>query len=443
MALNLHPSCRARLQEGLLNALQQIVASNGMFLDRSSMGSLDALEAVLPQAGKLHDQLVEYVDDWPFSEFISDMLAQELWEMNKYIFESSPKLMEIPGYEDPAAVSERLLNQFESLPWQYQITIPLPRAIDELLAPEDNVVDLGRGIRLVRAGEEFAADFPLASPNKRREQRLAGTEHSLLTIDNPPTWDAGRLYVQAAAEGFIGQYGNTGAAANAERLVRAVFGMGLAHRLFDHKPAYNPTPERSTVFVHCRGDDGKWEPITRYPLDDRAWRVLSSLVMHDLEGTLKPEQRRGFCLYNLNNIGAALKSGKVAEPTLLAAQWFFDSFGEVDPLLPFIQCTVVLEIILGDKSAADEIGISELISNRFAYLIGTTHDERADLIASFKKLYKVRSQIVHSGKHRLTVQERLLFQHLRWMCRRAICKEVEFLKAGLKAAEPTADAKIG
>lgn len=204
--------------------------------------------------------------------------------------------------------------------------------------------------------------------------------------------------------------------------------MAMAGRVFAHKHTY-PSPEKIYAFVHCKRSDGRWEPITRYPVEDRTSRVLAGLSLHELDEALKGQDARPYYRYVFSNISAALRAAENAEPTLLAAQWFFDSFGEFDIVLSFVQCTVALEIILGEKETSDEIGIGSLISNRFAYLIGSTHKERSQLLDHFKKLYRVRSQIVHSGKHRLTVEERLLFQHLRWMCRRAISKEIELLKA--------------
>jgi hypothetical protein len=57
--------------------------------------------------------------------------------------------------------------------------------------------------------------------------------------------------------------------------------------------------------------------------------------------------------------------------------------------------------------------------------VGTTHQARSELLLQFKKIYGVRSQIVHSGKHKLTSEERELCISLEWMCRRAISKEME------------------
>jgi hypothetical protein len=89
---------------------------------------------------------------------------------------------------------------------------------------------------------------------------------------------------------------------------------------------------------------------------------------------------------------------------------------------------VVLEILLGDKAASDEIGLGRLLGNRCAYLIGKTQEERATILSDFKQIYDVRSDIVHEGKSRLTHDELMLFNKLQWFCHRVIQKEIELLK---------------
>ena len=139
--------------------------------------------------------------------------------------------------------------------------------------------------------------------------------------------------------------------------------------------------------------------------------------------------------YRLRDIAAVFSAERKGESITLASQWLFDSHAGRDELLSFIQAMVVLEIILGDnKKLSDEIGLSALMRNRCAYLIGASQQDRAELLQLFSKIYGVRSQIVHSGKHRLTLDERTLFSRLRWMCRRVIDKEVDLLKADPQAS---------
>jgi hypothetical protein len=85
-------------------------------------------------------------------------------------------------------------------------------------------------------------------------------------------------------------------------------------------------------------------------------------------------------------------------------------------------------ILLGDKTSSDLTGLGELLSNRCAYLIATSHAERNDLLQDFRNIYEVRSKIVHRGKSRLALGERSLFDKLRWICRRILQEEVELLE---------------
>jgi Apea-like HEPN len=136
----------------------------------------------------------------------------------------------------------------------------------------------------------------------------------------------------------------------------------------------------------------------------------------------------GIWYYILSQLMRAVFSGgPKAEPIILASGWLFDSYTGHDELLSCVQAMVVLEILLGDKAASDEIGLGWLLSNRCAYLIGKTQGERDDILRDFAQIYTVRSNIVHQGKPRLTRDELKLFYKLQWLCHRVIQKEIDLL----------------
>jgi hypothetical protein len=308
--------------------------------------------------------------------------------------------------------------------------------LNELLAENQSERKLSDTIRLVRPDKLFTSEFSLNHPSKQRRGRMRGGGLFALVDTEPPTWPTENLYLQFFVDGFVGQYGGTPAAHRVERTLRSLCGASIATRLFKYEYSYSPTPLRASVYVHRKAVDGSWEPQARYELDEAISRGLSYLKIHDLEGYLDTElKRRCWIDDRLADMGVLFRAGERAESIILASQWLFDSHAGHDQLLSFIQSMVVLEIILGDKARSDEIGIGELISNRFAYLIGTTLEERSQLLTAFKQIYRVRSQIVHAGKHKLTLDERSLFRRLRWMCRRLIDKEIDLLKAGIEKAQ--------
>jgi hypothetical protein len=437
MPLQLHEQCKVRLVEVLTKALAEVQAENGMFIDRSTAGVIVAGDAILPRTGKLHEKLLSYIDDFPLTEFVIQTLGRELWELDRYDRErTSVMLPEIEGYTDTAQLAARLVGSFNSLPWTYELTFPLPEHISTLVPSTVMELPLASNVRLVRPSDEFTKLFSLKTEHERRQERLrGGTLIALMT--GPPEWDNQSLYLQILAEGFVGQYGGTATATGAERLVRAFCGLGIAERLFDFKHRYSQSAVKSYYYAHRRAEDGTWIPESRIEVEDATARGLQGIELHTLDGRLDSDEKKyGWAFHRLRNIAIALSAGPKAEQIILASQWLFDSYTSRDLLLSFVQSMVVLEILLGDKKTSDIIGIGELMRNRFAYLIGTNQQERTALMDEFNKIYYVRSQIVHSGKHRLTLEERMLFSRLRWMCQRLIDKELELLKADPSTAPP-------
>src|SRR4051812_9420658 len=114
-----------------------------------------------------------------------------------------------------------------------------------------------------------------------------------------------------------------------------------------------------------------------------------------------------------------------AQAAMMASAYTYMSRNET---LAFVQAMVAMEILLGGKKTTDMVGIGELLSNRCAYLIGDSQADREQVLADFRALYKVRSDIVHSGKSRLSHSERLKFDRLLYICGRSIMEEINLLK---------------
>lgn len=331
-------------------------------------------------------------------------------------------------YKDVGATADRLLSEFESLPWTYSVTVPLPPALAPLLAPEQDVLKLSESVSLVRATVEFQERFRAATEQEIREEEGRSRLLAAFFAPSIPKWETTGVYIQVLIEGFIGPYGSTPAAADAERLVRAFSGMGIATQLFEYKWVFSNDDPRTHVLVHRRSATGNWDFSTRYQLNETVAQGLRSLTLISREPVpvlfgIQPDPRAPIA-NRLRNIGTVLNAGDAAEVAIRAGQWLFDSIAGTDELLAFIQAMIVLEILLGTQDPTDNVGIIELIANRFAYSVGTTHLEGDRFIVNLRKIYRIRSQIVHRGKHRLSVDERRLFSTLKWMCFRALDKEI-------------------
>lgn len=441
MAIDLHPNAKARIMELLSKAITLIDVNHGKFVKRTSGGTvfLFMADQALPQRGPLHDTLLAYVDDYPLVEFVLDVLASELQSAKYEAEPAQKKLSEIPGYENTDEVASRLVTQFEALPNKYRITCPLPKALWQCLpADKSQWTFETTSSRLVRTSKELSELLPLEVTDADKKTELFGGGLLSSFLTGPVTWEDDAVHFQMDVEGFVGPYGGSVPDLEARRFIRSVCGLGLALQLFQINSNYPLYPPKHGYFVHRKDNEGKWTAERRLELDDRTSWGLEKLEMASLVST--PEKREHWCPRILDEMALVIAAGKRAEPIMLASQWYFDSATGTDPLLPFIQAMVVLEILLGDKAASKEIGLNELLRNRCAYLIGSSQEEREDLYKTFSDIYDVRSQIVHRGKHRLNAHERSLLSRLRELCRRVIQKEVDLLGADKKkdAAEQSA-----
>jgi hypothetical protein len=411
------------LIEQLVIALREFEVKHRRYVQRGSIfKALSDAEKILPSNGKLRETINAYVDhDWPFTEFISDEIDIELSSQEFDAEQSSVKLTTLPNYSDATAAGNRLVESFATLPRKYTLSVKLPSQLSPMLSDDETKVELSPSLRIVRARSELRELFPIENPTFGLLAALVGGND----------WEENALYVQIEAIGFIGLYGGSTPYNDALRTLRTFFGLGLALRLLENKPVttlQQLPPFR--IHLHQLKDD-KWGNFTNFDLTDTLSADLRALQLNTVNGWItNPERQLSWAKTQFSAMLGAFKTGKKPETIQLAAQWFFDGNrpGQ-DELLAYVQTMIVIEILLGDKSVSDQTGLNELLRNRCAYLISESAAERDEILDLFSEIYRVRSQIVHRGKHLLSMEERYLLYRLRFMCQRVFAKELQLLNA--------------
>jgi hypothetical protein len=436
MSLGLNPQCKERLVEKIAELLPKVIVKNRMFLDHKSAFVFLPAEPILPERGPIKDKLNRYIGEAPVLIFLYGKLYQELSENQKYDLDTPTiKLIELDEYNDPLSVARRLVNEFESLPWEYTLSIKIENDFSELFKKAIKEYALSDEIRLIAPYDGFIEEFPLHSEIK--PVKLYANYSALLSTfkHSVSEWEKKSSYLQIKVSGFIGMYLYSAALGDAVDVLKAFCGLGLALRLFKVNLSYQSTSQKAKFIVH-RQIDNSWVIEQVHELEMSASQTFCDLTLHDLEGQLDSEDKRIDWMKKWLGLIKLVFSNKVkSKKIMLGSQWLFDSYSGRNELLSFIQMTVVLEILLGEKAVSDIIGLGELLRNRCAYLISKSHDQRLKNLDLFKKIYEIRSKIVHKGKNRLSLEERGLSLNLQWMCRRTIQEEVELLKIDLKEDE--------
>lgn len=422
MPIGLDQRCLDRLRQGLAERIPEFKLRNGWNLDRSSLSGLLDLEKSLPNKAALKASLETFINETPFFDYVYGELSKELYDFEEFDSESKQSsLIENPRYSDVEALAARLILGFEGLPRRYQFTF---RLNSELSAHfHGHEYKLTDSVRLIRPNLDFAEKFPLVSDFPGRDRWLHGG--GLLGHADPKEWRDQSLYLQVESHGFVGKWTSTAPEESAVSVLKSVLGTCLAIRALRQRYVYSPTTIKQRAYIH-EWHNNSWQFYDSIELDEPLSNVLSELVLDDLDGAIDDdEKKRAFLINRLKLLERAWSDEAVNERILLAGKWLLDSYSGKNELLSFVQATVALEILLGDKAVSDLIGLGELLRNRCAYLIGKTHAQRNEILDDFKKIYDIRSKIVHRGKDRLKRDEKNLLYTLRWLVSRVIQEELE------------------
>lgn len=129
-------------------------------------------------------------------------------------------------------------------------------------------------------------------------------------------------------------------------------------------------------------------PIEPIPLDDPCY-VNEDSGYHTVWGFTTKK--------NLN---------KFQKRIMLAVEWIGQSMADPSPQSAFIKAAIALEIIFTYNEGDIIIpSIMNQISESIALILGSSVDERLKLESSVKKLYGLRSKIVHSGNKDISQAE--------------------------------------
>jgi hypothetical protein len=107
------------LIDALADVIPKLSIENGVFLGGDAFDLLASLDHILP-ANRREIGLAGYISDRPVMHFVFESISAELRRARQYEI-GTARLIDLPQYADARAVSERLVADFETLPWQYRL----------------------------------------------------------------------------------------------------------------------------------------------------------------------------------------------------------------------------------------------------------------------------------------------------------------------------------
>lgn len=148
-------------------------------------------------------------------------------------------------------------------------------------------------------------------------------------------------------------------------------------------------------------------------------KYISSLEL-DLNGNKNPDEIIDVISNTINHLIEDQSSE--AKRIRMAIGWYMNSSYNEDDTMAFLQICMGLEAIFGDDQ--DQGGLTKMLADRCAYLIGKNIIQRRKIRESFGKIYTIRSKIVHGVINRLSDDDKFMRNYAKGLLQAALKKEI-------------------
>lgn len=399
MPIDIPKGTREKLTECFANSIYE-----GSFVDGELRPSWAYHEGFnLSPGTKWELALRAIIDEWPALTFFFESART-----CGFACESNSPFSENFSRSDALAAASRIAERLQSLPWTYYSITELPILF---ASPDFEPLqrDFKNGIAIV-SGQQLAAEAIELPP-----------EQSIILGSIPRRWKTNGIYLKISATGFIQRNGSTETTARIEDDICSLLGILVASGAISiaekwYSSLAGPRPDLDPNIWHFLNE--QHTPCGRSMLDDLHRDAMKYMLRKKSENNDDPDNALAIienAITNFYSYTPRLRS---------AARWYLESHLGGSPQLKFVQITVALEVLLGDQKTAREAGgLSMLMANRCAYMLGNDEEDRVRLIELFRSGYGFRSSIVHTGQRRLSMKERQLFLDLQGLCRQIIQRE--------------------
>lgn len=402
--------------------------------------------AVLELSSKTADEAARLCGDNGYTDFLRGWLARKLAMNAAPVKPTSLPL--ISGFGDILEIAKEATKSFSELPQSLIIVMRLHSALTANILLDSSKIQLANGLFII-SGLELFNIVKNTTENKFLDQAIRGANDiSSVNISK------NSHYLMKYSSGFAGLFNNNPSARELMDTARSLYGLLIAEEVMENGSfetddtevvlsAYHNVKEAASPICYMEGADSdlvQFFSANECTLDymfpsDPDSEVVGENESEDelVETQQSPEYTKIVNLHTekcerlIARIVSAFGNNDHCRKIQVSALWLYRSYLNTRPLDAILESTIALEVLLGDREMADRIGLTKLLANRCAYLIGKTQSQRLQIIDDFQKVYRFRSEIVHSGLHTISREHRDLSSLARSLAEKVIRKEIDLI----------------
>lgn len=325
----------------------------------------------------------KYLDRGGISQFFKEsMFRKILCDDSVSAPDGSIALSNIDGYSDSLTLGKDLVDKLKSLPKKYSIYVRAPQAFSD--ATKNLKVDTKISNQLSLISSSLINHIEFESGCADLDEWI--WRNNKIEIK---AFAQGHLYFKFDSSGYIADSYKSNIIQSFFHEMRAFYGACLAHNIL-----YPLSSSRNAINPIVMAVESSGKFISNVVDIDTDLRDACYFYQGDALKTRYNKKETFEQAISKVKMFFSCTSPKLRT----SAIWLLRAMLSGRSMDTILESAIALEVLLGDQAMSDKVGLTRLMSNRCAYALGKTAGEREDYIKFFEKFYKLRSEIVHTGK---------------------------------------------
>ncbi|MBB3347801.1 HEPN domain-containing protein [Sphingomonas sp. BK069] len=354
------------------------------------------------------------LDGSSFEAFVKESLEFIRLESGVPSPKTPIRLTELTCFKDALSTARIIVANLERVPAQYRLITRISKELGERITCSGVDVKLSDRLRVL-SFDMIPKSFVLKHTNSRINAYL-NRYHSDKIEEQ---FQDNALYLEFRTTGYLARRRSSRAISEFYDEIRAFYGACIANGIFYEHGGWSEEITPLLIGNSIHNGVESFAYVERCDEDVVACAALETSMKTDrqlkngnsLEEVLTPIK----AVFNSDN-HVKLKT---------ASTWALRAHLSRRGLDKILESAITIEVLMGDRETSDRIGLTKLIANRCAYALGKSNKEREDLIKFFIEFYKVRSEVVHSGRTVLNHDERKIVDEGLELSIRVLKHEIE------------------
>jgi hypothetical protein len=376
----------------------------------------EKLMELLPPESR--DKVERFVGERNIAKLISTEIDNELDRcLTRIDVKKGQPATQLSFIHNPILYARKLVEIIKSLPIRYRLTAALPETFScHLIESIPDSVVLPSGITISK-GNALPNPLPTNSEYPSVDTMLFYDWVSSEKADRSLKSD--RLYFSMDLLGYATPASSSVMGRQFEDHIRAFYGAAMAVRVMSYGIE---TKNSKLPYIMIHSEDRR-EILSTEPLEDDLLEYQSYCSSRTF-AQRKIDNLSASYAAEIKKIGTIFNDSIDCRRLFAACIWYYRAKVNRRPLDAILQATIAIEVMLGDRKSAEGIGLTNLLASRCAYLLGRSSSHRIEIEEKFRKVYDLRSQIVHEGRHVIKLSDRDTIKTAISLCAAIISKEL-------------------